>query len=129
MQKSKRNIIFFLIGALGYGAIEILWRGYTHWAMLIAGGICFTIFSYIAEKFSNQSRFFKAVLCALCVTAVEIVFGFVFNIMLRENIWDYSSIPLNFMGQICLPYSFLWGVLGFLFIPVAEKLNKTLLKS
>ena len=124
MIKSKRNMIFFGIGAVGYGLIEILWRGYTHWAMLVAGGICFVIFSYIAEKFRSRPLILKAVLCALSVTTVEIIFGVVFNLILKENIWDYSSLPMNFMGQICLPYSFLWGILGFVFIPLADVLNE-----
>ena len=114
----------FAIGGIGYGIIEILWRGYTHWAMLVAGGICFILFSGIAEKFKKRSLFFKAVICSLSVTAVEIVFGVIFNIILKEGIWDYSNQPLNFMGQICLLYTVLWGVLGFVFIPLAEVLNK-----
>ncbi len=69
---------------------------------------------------------FKAALCSLSVTAVELIFGFLFNIVLNKEIWDYSNQPFNFMGQICLLYSALWGVLGLVFIPLADALNKKL---
>lgn len=128
MQKFKKNAVFFIAGGLGYGAIELLWRGRTHWAMLVAGGICFVMFSHIAEKFKYRSLVFKAFLCAVGITAVEIVFGIVFNIILKENIWDYSGIPLNLYGQICPLYTVLWGLLSLVFIPVAERLNKSLNK-
>lgn len=127
MQKLKKNTVFFSVGAIGYGLIEILWRGHTHWAMLIAGGICFMIFSTIAKDFGHMPLFFKACLCAVAVTTVEIIFGFLFNMVLGIKIWDYSNQPYNFMGQICLFYSFLWGVLGFIFIPLADYINKKFL--
>ena len=45
----KVNFLMFPIGALGYGLIEILWRGYTHFSMLLAGGICFVTFAKALE--------------------------------------------------------------------------------
>ncbi|MBR2166928.1 MAG: hypothetical protein IJ920_01115 [Paludibacteraceae bacterium] len=35
---------------------------------------------------------------AILITAVELISGFVLNIMLKLNIWDYSNMPLNFLG-------------------------------
>ena len=26
----------------------------------------------------------------------------------RDGVWDYSGMPLNYKGQICLPFSILW---------------------
>ena len=126
MEKIKKNTVFFIIGGVGYGIIEVLWRGYTHWAMVVAGGICFVLFSKISQKFKYRSIVFKASLCSVAVTAVEAIFGIIFNIILHENIWDYSNMPFNFLGQVCLLYSLLWGVLGALFIPLADILNKKL---
>lgn len=126
MLRIKKNLVFFVVGGLGYGGIELLWRGRTHWAMLVAGGICFVIFSQVAEKLCRRSLLFKASVCALCVTGVEIIFGVIFNIILKQNIWDYSNMPLNFMGQICPLYTVLWGILGLVFIPLAQRLNEKL---
>ena len=30
----------FTAGGLGYGGLELLWRGRTHWSMLLCGGVC-----------------------------------------------------------------------------------------
>lgn len=126
MQKLKKDGIFFVVGGVGYSLLELLWRGRTHWAMLVAGGVCFILFSRVAERFRMWPLLYKAVLCALCVTAVELVFGLVFNIALDEHIWDYSGVPLNFLGQVCFSYTVLWGILGLLFVPVADVMNRKL---
>ena len=42
------------------------------------------------------------------VTALELVTGLVVNRWLGLNVWDYSNLPMNFLGQICLPYFLLW---------------------
>ena len=124
MIKITKYTVFFVTGAIGYGLIEIMWRGYTHWAMLLAGGICFVIFSYISKKFEHRSLLFKSAICAVSVTFVECIFGIIFNIILKENVWDYSNMPFNFLGQICPLYTLLWGILGFVFIPLADLMNK-----
>lgn len=128
MKAFKKNAVFFASGGAGYGVLELLWRGRTHWSMLIAGGLCFMLFSRVAETCRGRSRFYKAALCSAGVTAVEFVFGVIFNIILKKNVWDYSELPLNVMGQICPLFTLLWGVLGFLLIPVADRLNRALEK-
>ena len=119
----KETLILFPIGALGYGLIEILWRGHTHPSMPFAGGICFTIFGKIGEKLKNANPFKKAVIGSVIITFIELVFGVIFNIILKKNVWDYSKMPFNFKGQICLLYSFFWGVLSVVFIPFASALK------
>ena len=128
----KNNFILFLLGAFLYGLIEIIWRGYSHWTMMLAGGICLIIFSIIDEKFKNVPMLYKCILGSACVTSIEFVFGVVFNIFLKQQIWDYSRVPLNLLGQVCLLYSVLWGFLCLAAIPfsglVKRKLeNKTVL--
>ncbi len=118
----------FGFGALGYGLIEILWRGFTHPSMLTAGGICFLTFAKIGEKFKKASLLLKAIIGSCFITFIELIFGLVFNVILRKNVWDYSNIPLNFKGQICLLYSFLWTILSILFIPIATRMNNRLQK-
>lgn len=124
----KPSLVLFPIGAFGYGLIEILWRGYTHPSMLTLGGICFVLFSKIGEKWQNASLVFKAFLGGALVTFLELIFGFVFNIFLKKEVWDYSRMPFNFKGQICLLYSFFWGILSLVFIPFATVLKDRLQK-
>ena len=124
LKKLKKYALLFTIGAIGYGAIEVVWRGNTHWSMLIAGGICFILFSLVAEKFKEKNILLKAAICAVGVTAVEFVFGVIFNIMLKMNVWDYSHIPLNLLGQVCPLFTILWAGIAIAFLPLAEVINK-----
>ena len=117
----KETALMFPIGALGYGLIEILWRGRTHPSMLMAGGICFVFFGKIGDKTKHLNPFKKAIVGSCFITAIELIFGIIFNIILKKNVWDYSKIPFNFKGQICLLYSAFWGVLSLVFIPIAQK--------
>lgn len=123
-----RKIIMFLIGGTGYGLIEILWRGYTHPSMLMAGGICFSFFGYLGEKLKHKSIILRAVVGSGFITFIELIFGIIFNIVLKQNVWNYSRRPFNFKGQICLLYSVFWAVLSIVFIPLAQKVNRTLQK-
>lgn len=124
MIRLKTKGILFLIGGLGYGLIEIIWRGYTHISMLFAGGICFNIFSVIGKRFTKKQWLKIFLIGSLAVTAVEFVFGVIFNIILRKKVWDYSNMPLNILGQICPLYSFFWGILCLFFVPLAKKCEK-----
>ncbi|MDR3552262.1 MAG: putative ABC transporter permease [Clostridia bacterium] len=45
-------------------------------------------------------------------TALELATGFVMERLFKKRYWDYSALPLNFHGYICMSYSLLWGVFG-----------------
>ena len=113
----KNYFVLFGLGAFSYGLLEVIWRGYSHWSMMIAGGLCFVAFSLISEKFSGIPLLYKCILGSLTVTATELVFGLFFNLVLGLRVWDYSDIPLNFLGQVCLLFSVLWGFLSAFAIP------------
>ena len=129
IQQIKRYATFFAIGAVGYAAIEIIWRGYTHWSMVVAGGICFALFSLIAEMLRGRPIILRAVVCALCVTAVEFIFGLIFNLWLGLGVWDYSYMPLNILGQVCPIFSLIWVGLAIAFMPFVEAINSDYIKA
>lgn len=104
-------IFAFTYGFCIYPFLETVWRGYTHVTMCFAGGICSCLMFYIV-KYHNGSIFFKSLLCAVAITAVELIFGMMFNVILKMDVWDYSDKPFNFMGQICLSYFFIWYFLS-----------------
>lgn len=126
MSKTKINLVLFSVGAMGYGLIEIIWRGYTHWSMLTAGGLCFTFFGALCKKFKNAGLILKAIAGGVFITTMELIFGIIFNIILKKNVWDYSKLPLNIGGQICALYSFFWIILSIIFIPFAGFVTKKL---
>ena len=46
------------------------------------------------------------------ITVLELATGLFVNVWMGWNVWDYSNMPLNLWGQICLPYSLLWTVIS-----------------
>ena len=126
MKILKKGALFFITGAIGYAAIELLWRGRTHPTMMLAGGLSFLSFSFIAKRFSDAPLLAKAILASLTVTLIELFFGLIFNVWLKMEVWDYSSQPFNLFGQICPLFSILWCGLAVIFIPLAEKMNEKL---
>ncbi len=116
--------MIFSIGAVGYGLIELVWRGYTHWSMLTAGGFSFLGLARISKVMKKASLLKKAFAGCFIITAIEYIYGIVFNVILKKKIWDYSKLPLNLNGQICILYSFFWIILSIIFIPFADKLQK-----
>lgn len=108
-----KQLLIFLIGASGYGAIELIWRGYTHWTMLITGGVCFFLIYNLFNLLDDTHPFYKAILGSVIITLIEFIAGMIINVKLGLNVWDYSHLPFNLYGQICLPYSILWFALSF----------------
>lgn len=101
----------FIFGALGYGALEMLWRGRTHWSMLLTGGACFALMYLVATR-SKDAIWKKWIMCASLVTTLEFVVGCIVNLRLGWDVWDYSGEKYNLLGQICPLFSFLWFLLS-----------------
>ena len=104
------EVILFLIGGGIYYLLEVLWRGYSHWTMFILGGICFVIMGLLNEyKFKwNDSLIKQSIISACIITVFEFFTGCIVNLWLGWNVWDYSELPCNLFGQICLYYFMLW---------------------
>lgn len=88
--------------------------------MFFAGAIVLSSFLYINDNYTLPF-WAKCLAGAVIITAVELVFGIAFNLILKEHVWDYSNVPLNFLGQICLPFSLLWFLLSGAVFKVMEK--------
>ena len=117
----KWDMVVFLIGGVTYAMIEIMWRGNTHWTMVLLGGLCFLTLYKLFGYMSNYSLLEKCVLGAIVITTLEFVVGCIVNLVFHMNVWNYSRMPLNLSGQICILYSTLWG---FLCIPINFIANK-----
>lgn len=46
----------------------------------------------------------------LLVTALEWLTGFILEKTFHHKWWDYSGMPLNLNGYVCLTFSLIWGV-------------------
>lgn len=108
-----KGFILSIIGGVSYFIIEILWRGYSHFSMFMLGGLCFLFIGLINEFFTYEMPLWKQQgIATIIIIFLELIFGLILNIWLNLNIWDYSNLRFNFMGQICLEYSILWFFLS-----------------
>ena len=107
----KSNVLKFLIGGTVYGLIEILWRGYTHWTMVLTGGACFLLLIKTFGYVKKYGIIPMAICGTVVITTIELIVGIVANIVLKMQVWDYSKMRGNLLGQICPQFSFLWFML------------------
>ncbi len=107
--------LLFLFGICGaiYVLLELLYRGRSHISMFFAGGLSAVgIWLCCNCRGIKQRRlFFKCTIGSAVITAVEFVTGLIVNLWLKLQVWDYSTMPLNLLGQICLPFSLIWFLL------------------
>lgn len=108
-----KEFFLFGVGGILYNYIELAWRGYTHWSMFLCGGLCFVLIGLINNLFSYEMEMWKQMfISSVYVTILELIFGIIFNINLGMNVWDYSDLPFNLFGQICLPFMIAWFLLS-----------------
>ena len=82
----------------------------------------------VSKKTKNSGLLKIALLGSAVITSIELIFGIIFNVILKKNVWDYSKLPFNLGGQVCARYSALWGLLSILIVPIAAKIDKFLQK-
>ena len=121
LEKIKKEGAVFLFGGAGYYLLETLWRGYSHWSMAAAGGISLLFLLKAFSKLKNAPHYFRAIIGGGIITAVELVFGIVFNLFLGMSVWDYSSVRGNILGQICPVYSIIWCGISYI-VSVFERM-------
>ncbi|OGO91804.1 MAG: hypothetical protein A2Y17_13685 [Clostridiales bacterium GWF2_38_85] len=132
LKKIKLISLLFLIGGSIYALLEILYRRKTHISMFIAGGVCLVLIHYFCNVINPFCRFCKVIKAAMCsalITVIEFIIGFFVNILMGLQVWDYSELSFNLLGQICPQLTFIWFLLSFPAIFVTEKVNKITQKS
>ena len=116
-----KYLFLLLLGGFSYFYIEILFRGFCHFSMIICDGLAFIFCGLL-----NQSTHFKfslitqMILSMLIITTLEFITGYIVNMKLHWNVWDYSDMPYNWYGQICLAYSLIWLILSLVCIFVDD---------
>lgn len=108
--------IWFLMGMV-YFVIEGIWRipkgGDANVVMLPIGGLCGLLIGSINQipKFYNMSVFKQSLIGTGIVLVIEYTAGYILNIKMGLDIWDYSNMFFNINGQICLEFGLLWILL------------------
>ena len=104
---------YLFLGALGgtiYYGFEMIFRGFSHWTMFLLGGVCLIFCAQQGIWTHWTAPLWKQVLwCVTFVTAGEFITGIIVNRILHWNVWDYSGLPFQLMGQICLPFAIIFS--------------------
>ena len=119
-----KHAVLALCGGCVYFLIEMAWRGHSHWTMAVLGGVCFVLIGDINEFIPwNMPLILQGAIGSGIVTALELVSGIILNLWLGLGIWDYSNMPFNLLGQICLPFTLLWVALSIVAVVLDDWLR------
>ena len=113
MNKLLKYYTLGTLGGVGNVFIELMWRGYSHWSMFLLGGICFIALGLINEVIPWEMPLMAQMFigCAI-ITALEFITGRIVNLWLGWDVWDYSDLPYNLLGQISVMSSVGWYFLS-----------------
>ena len=129
MKKYLKVILLCLIGGFLYICTELAWRGRTHWTMFFLGGVCAYLVGLI-----NQNRrkcvplVRQGIIGSIIITTLELFTGLIVNLWLEWDVWDYSNLPFNLCGQICLLYSVLWFFFSIIIVLYDDELRNIIYK-
>ena len=133
MEKIKFNVfqyvwIFIASCYTGY-LVETLWCLIKHGFiesrkslvlghLSVAYGMGAVLLTLLLVHFEN-AQVWKIFLVAFASgTAVEYICSLGQEILFGSVAWDYSNVPLNINGRVCLLYSLFWGVLGVFWVKI-----------
>lgn len=119
----KKPALFFLGGG-SYVLVELLWRGRSHISMFFAGGTCFLLLGGLEGAKPRLPVVFRGIFGAGVITMVELLAGLLVNRQYR--VWDYRELPMNFHGQVCLPFCALWIPLSLGAMKLYRHMNRIL---
>lgn len=120
----SKYFILFTVGAFAYVGIELIFRGHSHWTMGILGGISFISIGLINEILTWETPLWiQCAIGGLLITFYEFITGLTLNVCLHMGIWDYSHMPFNVLGQICLPFTIAWCGLSLIGIILDDYLR------
>ncbi len=113
MKKLFKYTILLIYGGVIYYFIELIYRGYSHYTMILVGGLCFICIGLLNEFYAYKLSIIKQmIISSVIVTSIEFIAGVILNIWLKLDIWDYGNLKFNLLGQISLRTSVIWFLLA-----------------
>ena len=114
----KKEFFIFLVMGCIYTNIELVCRGYISSIDACSRRFVWTLIGLINNIAPNKQLYKQCLLSMIIVTCVEFISGYILNIKMGLNIWDYSNLPLtlNIMGQVSLLFSVFWFFLSIIAI-------------
>lgn len=129
MKRSKFYNLFwiFMIGSVFGWLAEVLFAFAKHGqfcnrSSLIYGpfglayGIGALVLTLCLKDMKNKSLLQIFTISFLSGSICEYIFSWGMELVLGFCCWDYTNLPLNINGRICLLYSIFWGILGIAWV-------------
>lgn len=112
-----KYLVLFVVDGFIYILIELLYRGYSNISMFILGGICGVLIGGLNNWYPwDLPLIYQMLISSGIITVGEYITGHIVNIKLGWNVWDYSNLPFNIDGQICLFFSIIWFFISIIAI-------------
>lgn len=114
MKKILRLLVLWFCLGVAYFMVELAWRlpkgQFPHSAMILVGGLCGVAVGAINQspRFFNTPVWVQSLIGTGLTLAVELVSGLILNRWMGLGIWDYTGLPGNICGQICIQFAFAW---------------------
>lgn len=117
----------FYIGSFAGVIIEMLWcyltrghfesrQGLVYGPFNVLYGMGAVLLSYFLYRFRNHSDWVSYLGGFVVGSVLEYICSWGQEFTLGVRAWDYSRLPFNINGRICLFYSLMWGALGVFWI-------------
>lgn len=116
-------ILETLFGLVTKGVIESR-KSFLYGPFCAIYGVGATVMIIFLKHFdkNKKSLFIGGVIVGTITEYLVSLFG---EIMLQVKWWDYSNLPLNINGRVCLLFSVIWGILALVLMivinPVIDK--------
>ncbi len=132
----KYIYVFIICCVVGF-LVETLWclfkNGYiesrkslVYGPLSVAYGMGGVLLTAVLSRFTDSSLGKVFLVSFLVGSAAEYICSLGQEIVFGSVAWDYSHLPLNINGRVCLLYSLFWGVLGIawvkLILPIADEI-------
>lgn len=133
-------LLICFIGSFAGVIVEILWclaingyiesrSGLVYGPFNLLYGIGATALSLCLYRFRNRGWWISFLGGMVIGSVVEYVCSWGQEFIFGSRSWDYSHMPFNVNGRICLLYSIFWGILGVLWIKnIYPRMAKRILK-
>ncbi len=124
MKDIGRVAFLFVFGFMAYITVEVLYRGHSYPLMGALGGAAVVFPDLISRKSAyGADIILTSALNAAAITALELGIGLLSLNGLLPVMWDYSALPLNYRGMICLPFTAAWFLLSVAACIITDLMN------
>lgn len=124
MRKLLLHIYRWAMAGFLYGLLEILHHGHTHWSMVLLAAFLSIPLDVCNERLPWEMPLWLQAICGgAVITLAELVTGLLLNVWLGLSVWDYSNLPCNLWGQICVTYALRWVILAGVVIVLFDWLD------